>query len=91
MQKKSNLKVYCFSKSSAVASGNQADVAVFLGTTRQLCGSLMAKEFFDTGAEVSAVSEETYQKVHGKQLHRPTKVYQSLKQYNPYKETVFVI
>ena len=39
---------------------------------------------FDTGAEVSAVSEETYRRVHGKQLQRPTKAlcgpaYQSLK------------
>ena len=98
MQKKrGHLKACCFSKPSAVsavASEDQADDAVFLGTlstqgsstwsgTIQLNGKGVLFKF-DTGAEVSAVSEETYQRVHGKQLQRPTKVlygpaYQSLK------------
>ena len=62
---------------------------------------------FDTGAEVSAVSEKMYRRVHGKQLQRPTKAmcgpaYQSLKVLGQFegqlsaggqshKETIFVI
>ena len=50
-----------------------------------------AVEFkLDTGAEVTAVSEETYKQVYGKQLQRPMRVlygplYQSLKVLGQFK------
>ena len=65
---------------SAVASGDQADDAAFLGTLTTQGSSMWSGTIqpngkgvqfkFDTGAEVSAVSEETYCRVHGKQLQR---------------------
>ena len=95
-RKKGHLKAYCFSKpsvvSAVVAEGHTEDLA-FLGTLSTPDSSTWRSTLhvngkrvqfkLDTGAEVSAVSEETYLRVYGKQLQSPTKVlygpaYQSL-------------
>ena len=86
-RKKGHLKAYCFSKPSVVsavaAEGHTEDLA-FLGTVSTPDSSTWRSTLhvngkrvqfkLDTGAEVSAVSEETHLRVYGKQLQSPTKV-----------------
>jgi len=91
-------KAYCLSKPSAASTATEEteEDAAFLGmlsskaqesTTWRSTLSLNNREVqfkLDTGAEVTAVSEETYKQVYGKHLQHPSKVlygpvYQSLK------------
>ena len=120
-QKKGHFKAYCLSKPSTVstvaAESQEEEEAAFLGTVTSQESStwktmlkLNGKEVsfkLDTGAEVTAISEETYRQVYGKTLQRASKVLygpacQSLKvigqfrgqlsgKQQSHEETIFVI
>ena len=121
MSKKGHFKAYCLSKPSTVstvaAECQEEEEAAFLGTVTSQESSiwkttlkLNGKEVsfkLDTGAEVTAISEETYRQVYEKTLQRASNVLygpacQSLKVIGQFRgqlsgkqqsleETIFVI
>ena len=96
-KKRGHFKAFCQSRTSQASTAEvevEQEGAAFLGTLGSESSTSwrstvtldnQAVEFkLDTGAEVTAVTEETFKKVHGKRLQQPTRVlygpsYQSLK------------
>ena len=119
-KKRGHFKAHCLSKTSQASTGEveaEEEGAAFLGTLSSGSSSSWrstvslndkAVEFkLDTGAEVTAVSEETYKRVYGKRLQRSMRVlygpsYQSLQVLGQFRgrltvknlsrqETIFVV
>ena len=119
-KKRGHFKAHCLSKTSQASTAEvevEEEGAAFLGTLSSGSSSSWrstvslnnkaVKFKLDTGAEVTAVSEETYKQVYGKRLQQPTRVlygpsYQSLQVLGQFRgqltvkdqshqETIFVV
>ena len=109
-KKRGHFKAHCLSKTSQASTGEVEAEEEGASSSWRSTVSLnnQAVEFkLDTGAEVTAVSEETYKRVHGKRLQRSMRVlygpsYQSLQVLGQFRgrltvknlsrqETIFVV
>ena len=107
-KKRGHFKAHCLSKTSQASTGEieaEEEGAAFQGTLSSGSSSSWRSTVslndkaielkLDTGAEGTAVSDETYKRVYGKQLQRPTRVlygpsYQSLRVLGQLREQLSV-